>query len=519
METRAPKKLSSGRAGGIYLALLILALILFYLPSFNNPPRSDYWCVFYAFHQVEDSTSPWAGLSLANYDPWQHGTFRPLAHLILYLEHKLFGVNFTGNHLVNFFMYCLSIVLLYRLAMAFSLDRFLAAAFLTVYAFLFSHFDIATWTFQIFSTFSFCALLLGFLCYLKFLRTGRKILLFPVIFLFWGGMFCSEVYLFWPLALLLLTYRFLLSSKPHPGSRRGVWLVLGVIYLGYLLVFLLTRTAGRTTGALPHPSAGQTALAAGSVFFNLVYNGIAVNIYPFLAEPVNLFYNIEMWGILKDWYDFLPRLIMITAGGVVLLLGLGFRFLSRHRQGRLTSILTFFLFLYFTNFFIVTFARLTTNEPRYVFSQFRYQYIPNALLALMIVAVLSILWRPKKRGKIIIGALLLPVLIINSFLSYRYLTTIDRQLAPLGKMLHNIRRVIKEGLINANQKLYIEEGVPQKLPSLCWNEDMAPFMKGNYQWIFPHDKMNVFSLNEDGAAWVIKSSNYEELWKNPRNSR
>ena len=45
---------------------------------------------------------------------------------------------------------------------------------------------------------------------------------------------------------------------------------------------------------------------------------------------------------------------------------------------------------------------------------------------------------------------------------------------------------------------------------------MAKFMKGNYQWIFRQDKMKFFTGSEDGAAWIIKASNYEEICKNSK---
>ncbi|MCK5783935.1 MAG: hypothetical protein KAH06_05775, partial [Desulfobacterales bacterium] len=168
----------------IYFLILFIALGILYSSSFTNPPRSDYWSALYVFHQVDSTSGPPTWMAIVNHDPWQDGTYRPLSHLFLYLEHRLFGAEFIWNHIFHFATYCLSLLLIYFLARQFSVDIFLTAAFLAVYAFLFSHFDIVTWTFQIFITIGFCSCLLAFILYLKYLKTGKRGLLVAVGSLF-----------------------------------------------------------------------------------------------------------------------------------------------------------------------------------------------------------------------------------------------------------------------------------------------------------------------------------------------
>lgn len=503
-------------SGALFLTALFCCLVFFYLPSFNNPPRSDYWVALYHFQLADDSTSPLSQISLCNYDPWEHGTFRPLAHPLLYLEHKLFGTNFIWNHLINFFMYCLSIVFLYLLARKFSLDKYLTAAFLTVYAFLFSHFDIVTWTFQIFSTMSFVSILLGFLLYIKFLESGKRWLLVVVTILFLFGMFCFELYAFWPPAIIILTLgrRFFLPPNPARTQKkllRAGGLLLGVVYGLYIAGFFLTRLAENTSGNLPKPDLGMVTLGICSVFFNLLYNGILVNLVPFVTEPLVIKDNLDMAGLLVGWYNQLGNIIYLTGGAALLLLGTGAGILYRRKKQQTLFILAFFMFLLFTYFFSVTVSRLTTNAVWYVFCQFRYQYTPNALLALMVVTILSKLVRPGRRGKIIISCLLLIIISVNLHLAHKYMTVIDIQLEPLGRLLSNIRSGIEAGEINSRAKLYIEDEITASLPPICWNEDMARFMDGSYQWFFSKKELACFTFSLPEAAWIIRENDHHEI--------
>ena len=103
-------------------------------------------------------------------------------------------------------------------------------------------------------------------------------------------MFSTEVHVFWPLALLLLSWRpeLFLNQESRPSSRNRFLtcsLILGLVYGIYLTGFILTRTAAATSGAVPQPGLLNVIIAAGSSLFNLVYNGILVNIFPSLAIP------------------------------------------------------------------------------------------------------------------------------------------------------------------------------------------------------------------------------------------
>jgi hypothetical protein len=493
----------------LYFFLIFAGLLIIYLPSFKNPPRSDYWSAFYIFQQVDASPHPPNWPSIATFDLWQHGTYRPISHLVPYLEHRIVGPDFIWNHVLNFSAYCISIILLYLLAVNLSLDKILTAALLTVFAFLFSHFDILTWTFQLFSTMSFCAFLLGFIIFLRFLRSGQTLLLIPIGILFLFGMLCFEVYAIWPIAILILpTALSNPNRKLKPGEYRGIFIMLGVIYSIYLIGFLIHRMAVATTGPLPAPTGGEIATGFFLVFFNLLYNGIAVNLFPSISTP--LFYNdnVNLGGLLLRWGSDLP--VIALWGGVItaLLIAAGTVYIYRKRKRRILALLSFLMILYITNFFIVGLSRLTTNEAFYPLSQFRYQYVPNALLALMAAVIIGNLFRSRKFLKIIICLILVPILFFNIYLSHKHVVIIGRRLTPLRTIIATIHSGLEDGIITEEKPLFIDEKITENLPSPSWNVNMAQFMEGTFQWFFPASEMKKFTLYREDAGCIITHDDY-----------
>lgn len=492
-----------------FFCLLFAGLFLLYRPTFRNPPRSDYWSAFYVFQQLESSSPPPAWQGVLTFDLWKHGTYRPLSHLVPYLQHRLFSPGFTWNHSINFAGYCLSILLLYLLAVRLSLGRTLTAVFLTVFAFHYSHSDILTWTFQLFIILGFCSFLLGYVIYIGYLHSRRTILLLPVGALFLFGMFTSEVFALWPVAIFILPFALAVPPRPYFQWRDTAPLLIYILYLG---VWALHRGS---TGSLPAPSGEELGAGVLLVFFNLAYNGVAVALWPQLARPVFFDDNMNLGGWLLSLGSRLEAVATWSGGAVLLLLLLGAWWLAHKRQRRLLSLLSFFFFLYLTNFFTVATARLTTNRALYPLTQFRYQYIPNALLALIIPAVITILIRPRFRGKVIITLILVPVLVFNILVGHQQIDILEERLRPLAAMLDNIRGELAVGTINRENRLYLAPEVPDRIPSPGWNRNMARFMEGNFQWFFPAREMENFTLQAEESTWIITKDSFPEIRPNP----
>jgi len=397
----------------IFFVVLFFALFFLYRSSFSNPPRSDYWSALYVFHQVDSLSGSLPWTAIVNHDPWQDGTYRPLSHLFLYLEHRLFGVAFIWNHICHFATYCLSLLFLYFLARQFLLDHFLTAAFLGVYAFLFSHFDIVTWTFQVFIMIGFNSCLLAFILYLKYLKTGKKSLLITVGCLFLFGILSYEGYALWPLSVLILSSGRRIFCRPGSSEAkfpRSELIMLAMVYSLYIGIFFLTRSAPVNPGSLPNPNAEQILLSICAPFFNIIYTGVLINLAPFLSTPVGIGHNMVMGGLLLKWdFSILSSIVIWTGCAVLIVLGAGAWFLYLREKKGTFVILSFLLFLYWTNFLIISLGRMTTNKIYFPFTQFRYQYVSNALIILLMLTVISRLFKPGRTGRVIVCVLLIPI--------------------------------------------------------------------------------------------------------------
>lgn len=498
------KKLLAGRRGtGVWFAVLFAVLLALYLPSFFNPPHGDYWEAFHTFHRTSSLPAGSRFIAIANHDPWQDGTYRPFSYLVLFFEYQVFGDSFVWVHIVNFLLYCLSVALLFRLALKLGINRVWAGICCGLFAFLFTHSGILTLTFHQFIIIGFSSFLGGFLAYLKWLETSRKVFLAAAGLLFWVGMFSYEAFGLWALAIAILR-----PLRRRSGGKQAPLLpdalMLAAVYLGYLTTFLLARTAPVTTGALPDITAGIVGLSFTAVFFNLVYTGVILNILPFLARPAGFGSWVELGGITARVPA--PSLTAIVAGGgaAVFLLAAGGGVLLWRRK-KLTALLSlgFPLFLYFSHFFIIVPARLSHLDLHHVLAQFRYQYVPNALVVLAAAAGLSLAVRPRRRNRLLTAGFVLPVLILNLVASFQTARETDRRLRPLGDMIARIRSGIQSGKINPDSRLYIDPQIIDYLPPLSWNRGIGSFVEGTYEWFFPGDQTDSFAFSRPDADWIM----------------
>ncbi|HPQ67464.1 MAG TPA: hypothetical protein PLI51_12115, partial [bacterium] len=163
------------------------------------------------------------------------------------------------------------------------------------------------------------------------------------------------------------------------------------------------------------------------------------------------------------------------------------------------------LYLYFSYFFVVVAARLTTNLVIYPYTQFRYQFVPNALAVMAGIVLVCGLFRPRRREKAVIALAAVPLIAANAYLSWTYSGVISDQLAPLGNLLKNVKTHLDDGRINPSARLYIDPAVTEKLPQLCWNRTMAKLgmIQGTYQWIFSGEELASFTDRPENAVWTI----------------
>lgn len=492
-----------------YFAALLAALIIVFSPSFQNPLRSDWWSALFAFHIVDASPGPPGVFFIVNHDPWRDGTFRPLSHPLLYLEHRLFGASFLPYHLIQLLLYFLNTIFLYGVGRRLGVRRTTLMIFLLLFAFLFTHFDIVIWTFHSYMLLSFSFFLLGFILYFRFLKSGNGWTLVPVGCLFLFAMLCLELYLLWPVGVIFLSGR----SREKQSLRRRTALMVAVLYGVYLAIFILTRGSPHTSGSLPSPSLQEVFLSVSAVFFNLLYNGLLINFLPFLTLPLRLNHNAWMGGPVSTWSPGTLKAVVAGAGIFSVLLIVLFSF-RRSIIKKIPAAIWCMAYFYATSFFILTLARSTTANFDILFLQFRYQYIPNALLLLMGALILERLVKTRAIKRVV-SLMLILAAALNLILVRESVAVIGEELAPLGRLLGRIRQGIEIGEITPQRPLSIPDALPSYLPSLCWNESMGQFFRGTYQWLFSREEIFCFTPFIRDADWVVDVERLDYRRKKP----
>ena len=162
-------------------------------PYLSTPPRSDYWQMFYFFHHLDELPGSVKWPHVLNYNVFSQIRYQPLSHLYYYFLHRLVDSDFIFFNISNFLMYFFSAFLLYKFASNFSRDRVLAAIFIGLFAFLFTHFDILLWSYHIYIIAGLSMFIAGFIFYIRFLKTGKLFLLSGVTLFFLIGMLFTSL--------------------------------------------------------------------------------------------------------------------------------------------------------------------------------------------------------------------------------------------------------------------------------------------------------------------------------------
>ena len=493
-------------------------LLWIYLPTFYNAPRSDWWESLYFFHTLYSSNEVSKWLDVLTTDCFGHVTFRPISHVILLIQHIMFGANFIYMHVINFSFYCLSLVLIYKFAKIFISSQRLILFYVAVFAFLFTHFDIVSWTAHSYFILSFCSFLLGFILYERFMRTGRRIILFSVVFLFLFGMLCYEAFVMWPFAIIILSYiKGPVNKKKNSKTnlRLAYILVIGVVYIFYLGIFFLVRSIPTYTDSWLQTSILISDMASISkvfrtvlaVNFNILYNGVFVNVFPALANPSwidPVSSNICMGGFLTSHRPTLLIEGVFSVISVVTFVSI-IIYLFRQKKYDILKIYIFFIFLLFSFLFVLFhFKYFSNKEYFYSFLQFRYQYVPNAFILLIAALFIDKFMKHKKKLKLILFSLTFVIAICHMCFTKNYIDLEVNQMASLNKILLNIKNGINSGRISKNGKLYIDDDIVNFLPRMSWNHCIGKlYMRKTYQWIFNKREMKYFSDTPEYACWTI----------------
>ena len=499
-----------------YIIMLGLLLALF-LPMFSFPPHSDHWTLLSFYHNLNDLPALSRGmqwLHSMNWDPNEQTNFRPLFGLYYYILYNIFGSAFVFVNLINFILYFLSAVILYKFGSYFIKSKFLLKLAIAIFILLFSHVDILLWSFHMHIIIGFSAFLMGFILYMEFLNRDRFFLIVLTTLFFLIGMLSYETFILWPFAILFLSQINRLKNKVFLKEKliRLNFIFLVCTYFLYTTVFYLTRLLN-TYGNPPREIVDflrfkSLISAAFMVVFNLGYN-IVVNLMPFVSFPLKMTENIYYGGpIVKAISNGYSEIVYFGGGFIGIFLFAMVVYLYKRKFFLELTTMTFLIFLIITETYVVFLPRVVINLFEYSLTEFRYQYIPNAFIILLSFFIIErfFSYLIKKRWIVLI----LIILGLNIYSTQVVLGSYIQQFNNVNRMLNNIKFGINSGLIGEDNKIYIDADMPEYLPTLCWNIWMGErFIKeGNYNLMFSEDKQNLFTSDPNNATWFIEKENF-----------
>jgi len=508
----------------IYFSLLLIILLFVSFPSLFFPPISDYWEMLYSFHHLERFPGTIKCLNIFNFDPVEQVGYRPLAHFLYYIIHLIVGSNYTFFNVINFLFYFLSIMLIYKFSLHFVNNKILTASLITSCAFLFSHFDIVLWSCHLHIIIGFSAFLIGFMLYIKFLNENKLFLFFILICLFLTGMFCYEAFFLWPLAIIFISSikKFRKTRKLKRFFRINIG-ILASVYIFYIIFFYLIRSLGTYSNSLhdiyDFLNLKNFISSAFLVVFNILYNNILVNIFPPLTFPLKVTENIYMSGTIINYVKANNAIVfMISSFAIVSIVSFSV-YMYRKKFIEEIKIIALFIFLIFSELYIVYLGKLGTNSFEYGLTEFRYQYIPNVFVILITILLFDRFVKLTKIKKRLFFVILTLVFIINIYHIQKIIDIYNRHLVNLERLLTDIKVSIREGLISENEKVYIDDNLPDYFPSLCWNVWMGEQFveKGNYQWVFSKNELRYFSPTLKDAVWMVDKEDFIVVKKSPEN--
>lgn len=507
--------------------ILFVLLLIVYRSAFSIPPRSDFWHMFYFFHHLDQFPGAVKWLHVVNYDFFEQMRFQPIPPLLFYLYHLVFGSYFIQfNNIMNFVFYFLSLSLAYKFIINFCKDRTLVFIFIALLSLLFSHADMLFWSYHSYLFLGFSIFMSGLLKYIDFLKNGNMALLPYVTITMFLAMLFYEPFFFWPLVIVIMaslnSYK---NGQKYPGVKivKLNTILLIVLYSLYFIVYLLTRSLKtyqyQSHGLYEFLNIFNILKGIFAALTNIIYNNILLNLVPILAFPLNIRENVDLGGRGIYFIESAPAAVFIAGAILTVLFALLVAYFIKRKYFEELKIIALLTFLPCTYVFIIVLGRLITNDVSYTFKQFRYQYVPNLFMVLLVIFMLDRFGK-NLYGKVV-KVFMITVIVISNILcisKLEYLYTY--QFFGLKTMLSSVREGIKQKKIDATHKLYIDPELPEYLPVLCWNIEIGErfIPAGNYQWAFSAQEINYFTDNLKDASWLIDKKDFGILVNTPENA-
>jgi tetratricopeptide (TPR) repeat protein len=347
----------------LWTAALALLVFVTYLPAFNAGfiwDDDDYILRNDTLRSVDGLRRIWLELGAVP-------QYYPLVHTTFWIEHKIWGVDPTGYHVVNISLHALASILLWlalrRLGLP-SAASWVAAAVFAVHP---VHVESVAWVTERKNVLSAVLYLLALLAYVKFdsLNASERRWQYYglTIIAFVGALFSKTVTCSLPAAILLLTWW-------KRGRNRLVELAL------MMPLFVLGLAAGVTTAWMERHHVG----ASGSEWdFSLVERFLIAgrNVWFYAGKllwPTNLAFIYPRWSI--DASQWTQYVYPIAAAAVVVVLWL---LQKRVGRGPLVAV------LFFGGTLLPALGFVNVYPFRFSFVADHFQYLASIGLIVLIV--------------------------------------------------------------------------------------------------------------------------------------
>ncbi len=384
----------------LYAAALLAAVLLAYQPAWH---RGLIWDD--DAHVTHPSLRSWQGLNRIWFDLGATQQYYPLLHSAFWLEHKLWGDDTLGNHLVNLSLHVLAALLVARLLRTLNVPRALLAA--AIFALHPIQVESVAWITELKNTLSAVFYLSAAIVYLRFDRTRTLSSYLAALGLFALGLLSKTVVATLPAALLVVFWwqRGRLSWRRDVGPLLPFFIVGAAA--GIFTAWVERKLIGAEGAAFDFSFVERCLIAGRAIWFYLAK----------LCWPTELVFIYPRWHINQAaaWQYLFPL-------GVLLLLA-AFWELRRRTRAPLAALLffagTLFPVLGFLNVFPFIFSFVADH----------FQYLASLGIITLFSAGAALLLRRTEGAARVIGqigcAALLATLAVLTWRQSRMYEDID----------------------------------------------------------------------------------------------
>ncbi len=449
-----------------------------YLPGFSHPFRSDNYIAFNFFNTL--SWRPDDLLAAARFEMFGHRRVHPLAHLLMFTQHRILGTNVLLHHLLQYLLHLANALLLFLIVRRYT-GQYLPAAigtllFLTFYL----HFDMVNWTYHSFVMVGTLLVQVAMLSILQYFRHHQPRYLYAATgALFLTQLFYESAVLFMLGGLLLFVLLAREARLPTPSFRQAVLRMGAATLAGYLLyagIFLHEAKLSETPPAVRH---GQV-LATGDVTFRSVFavrnvlgavQRTLVGVWdPWTLKAFGFPSDLEVRDIVYQ------RAVQLDPSSVqfwlALLATLVIVFSLRPQARHLTIVLPL-LFMVGSFLYVIFLGRGVSADLNYVFSQSHYWYFPDLVLAILLAVLLSKKADLHRRWSYPLLAAVLLVASLNGVRIRSHTEQVTAELSTIQTYISSVARLSRSSPAGADGKVFVNFPVTQENEAFNLGLDVA----------------------------------------------